>query len=107
MKNQGLLTYQRDAFRGRHALSHQQLKHSEGQQHCDTQRNFFTRISRQVEAQRSQEGDHHAGDEEVEDVEGGTPLQVEGECDVRVWVRAAAVQDDVFLGWHAQNLIRK
>ncbi|KAG7224691.1 hypothetical protein INR49_011488 [Caranx melampygus] len=37
-----------------------------------------------VEAQRSQKGDHHAGNEEVKDVEGGTSLQVEGEAERQV-----------------------
>lgn len=100
-----LLTYERDALGGGHALSHQQLKDGEGQQHRDTQRDLFTRVGRQVEAQRGQKGDHHAGDEEVENVKGGPSLQVEGEGDVRVWVRTASVQDDVLLGWHAQNLV--
>lgn len=102
----GLLTYEWDALRGRHALGHQQLKHGEGQQHRDTQGDFFTRVSRQVESQWSQKGDHHAGNEEVEDVEGGASFEVEGECDVRVRIRAASIQDDVLLGWHAQNLDR-
>lgn len=101
------LTYQRDTFRGGHALSHQQLEHSERQQHCDTKRDLFTRVCWQVEAQRSQKRDHHAGDEQVKDVEGGTSLQVEGEGDVWVRIWTAAVQDDVLLRWHAQNLVRR
>ena len=99
-----MLTYERDALGRRHALSHQQLEHGERQQHRHAQRDLLPRVGRQVESQRSQEGDHHAGDEEVEDVEGGPPLQVQGEGDVWVGVRAAAVQDDVLLGWHPQDL---
>lgn len=103
---QAVLTYERDALRGRHALRHQQLEHGEGQQHRDAQRNLFPGVCGQVEAQRRQEGDHHAGDEQVEDVEGGAALQVQREGDVWVRIRAAAVQNHVLLGWHSQNLVQ-
>ena len=48
-------TYVGHAFCRRHALSHQQLEHSERKQHRDPEGNLLPRVSRQVEAQRGQE----------------------------------------------------
>ena len=98
------VTYEWDAVGGRHALSHHQLEDGERQQHRHPKGHLLPRVGRQVEAQRGQEGDHHAGDEQVEDVEGGAPLEVQRVGDVRVGFRAAAVQDHVLLGRHAEHL---
>lgn len=68
-------TYIGHAFCRRHALSHQQLEHSKRQQHCDAKGNLLPRVGRQVEAQRGQEWDEEAGQEQVEDVKRGAALQ--------------------------------
>ncbi|TNN70521.1 hypothetical protein EYF80_019256 [Liparis tanakae] len=52
-----------------------ELEHSESQKNGHSQGNLFPRVCRQVETQRSQERDEEAGEEEVEDVEGGAALQ--------------------------------
>lgn len=97
-------TYIGHVLSGRHALGHQQLEHGERQQHRDPQGNLLPRVGRQVEAQRGQEGDEEAREEQVEDVEGGATLQQQGEGDVGVRVRAAAVHDDVLDRRHAVAL---
>lgn len=94
-------TYIGHAFCRRHALSHQQLEHSERQQHCDPQGNLLPRVGRQVETQRGQERDEEAGQEQVEDVERGAALQEQGVGDFGVRVGAAAVHHDVSNCWHA------
>lgn len=71
-------TYVGHAFCRRHALSHQQLEHRERQQHRDSQGNLLPRVGRQVETQWGQEGDEEAGQEQIEDVEGGATLQQQG-----------------------------
>lgn len=98
------LTYQWHALGWRHALSHHQLEDGESQKNSHAEGNLLPRVCRQVETQRSQEGDEEAREEEVEDVKGGTPLQQHGVGDVRVRVRAAAVHDDVLGCWHSTAL---
>lgn len=97
-------TYIWHAFCRRHALSHQQLEHSERQQHRDPEGNLLPRVGRQVEAQWSQERDEEAGQEQVEDVEGGATLQEQGVGYFGVRVRAAAVHHDVSDCRHAVTL---
>lgn len=98
------LTDERDALRGRHALCHQQLEDGEGQQHRHPQRHLLAGVGRQVEAEGCQEGDHDAGQEQVEDVEGRAAAEEQGVGDVGVGLGAAAVGDDVPGGRHAQHL---
>ena len=101
------LTNKGDALGGWHALGHHQLEDGECQQHRDPQGHLLPRVGGQVEAQRSQEGDHHAGDEQVEDVEGGAALEVQRVGDVWIGFRTAAVHDHVLLGRHAEHLERE
>lgn len=97
-------TYIGHAFCRRHALSYQQLEHSERQQHCDTEGNLLPRISWQIETQWGEERDEEAGQEQVEDVERGAALQEQGVGDFGVRVRAAAVHHDVSHCGHAVAL---
>lgn len=97
-------TYVGHAFCRRHALSHQQLEHSERKQHRDPEGNLLPRVSRQVEAQRGQEWDEEAGQQQVEDVEGGAALQQQGVGDFSVRVGAAAVHLDFSNCRHAVTL---
>lgn len=97
-------TYIGHAFCRRHALSHQQLEHSERQQHRDPEGNLLPRVCRQVEAQWGQERDEEAGQEQVEDVERGAALQQKGKGDFGVRVGAAAVHHDVSNRRHAVTL---
>lgn len=94
-------TYVGHAFCRRHALSHQQLEHGERQQHRDPEGNLFPGVCRQVEAQRGQERDEEARQEQVKDVERGAALQEQRVGDFRVRVGAAAVHHDVSNRRHA------
>lgn len=97
-------TYIGHAFCRRHALSYQQLEHSECQQHCDPKGNLLPRIGRQIETQWGEERDEEAGQEQVEDVERGAPLQEQGVGDFSVRVGAAAIHHDVSHCGHAVAL---
>lgn len=98
--NKPALTYKRHTLGWRHALCHHQLEHSESQKNGHSKGNLFPRVCGEVETQRSQERDEEAGEEEVEDVEGGAALQEHCIGDVGVRVRATAVHDDVLGGRH-------
>lgn len=91
-------------LRGWHDLCNQQLKDSECQHHGDTQRHLLSRVSGQVEAQRSQERNHHTWYEQVEDIKGSSSLQFQRVGHIRVRVSAAAIQNNVLLSRHTQHL---
>lgn len=97
-------TYVGHAFCRRHALSHQQLEHSERQQHRDAKGNLLPRVSRQVETQWGQKRNEEAGQEQVEDVERGAALQEQGVGNFGVRVRAAAIHHNVSNCGHAVAL---
>ena len=79
-------------------------EHGEGQQHRDPEGHLLPGVGGQVEAQRGEEGDEEAGQEQVEDVERGAALQMQGIGDFSVRVRAAAVHHDVSNRGHAVTL---
>lgn len=97
-------TYIGHALCRRHAFSHQQLEHSERQQHRDPEGHLLPGVGRQVEAQRGKERDEEAGQQQVEDVERGAALQEQGVGDFGVRVRAAAIHLDVSNCRHAVAL---
>lgn len=98
------LTYERDIFWGRHDLCHHELKYSHGQKDGHAQGDLFPRGCREIKTQGSQKRYEDAWDEEVDNIEGGSPLQKEGECHVGVWLRAAAIGDHVLHRRHAMHL---
>ena len=98
------LTDQRDVFWGWHDLCHHKLKYSHGQQYGHSQGDLFPRGCWEIETQGSQKRYEDAWDEEVDDVEGGSPLKKESERHIWVRLRAAAVGDHILHSRHAVHL---
>ena len=79
------LTNERHGFRrGGDLLSDEQHEHGEGEEDGETQRDFLPGHGRQPEGQDVERGQHHARDDDVEEVEERVPLQVQDVGEVGV-----------------------
>jgi len=65
---------------------------------------LLSRIRGQIEDQHGQEGDAHAGDDQVDGVEQRLPPHGHVECDVQVGFIAASVELDIANGGNLQDV---
>lgn len=89
--------------RGRQRLRDDEQEDGQREEHGDLQRDLLSGIRRQQKAQQRHGGDEDAGEEEVEHVEHGLPLQVDVKRHIRVGLGAAVVDHDVPLEGHARD----
>ena len=81
-------------------LGQQEEEHGEREQDGDGEAHLLPGVRGKIEHQDGQEGDAHAGDDQVDCVEQGLPPHRDVEGDVQVRLVTARVELDIPLSWH-------
>ena len=85
-------------------LGEQEEEHSEGEEDGDWEGDLLPTVGGQVEHQDCQEGDAHAGDDQVHGVEQCFPSHGDVEGDIKVGLITAGVVLDISYGRHLKDV---